>query len=155
MLTRAVGVDVGIELNLDETVEPIFIDPDQLAIVLMQFADNARAAKPQGGQLRFSTATYPESSDSKGNGSSYPCALLTVADTGIGMDEATLGRIFEPFFSTKNTTLTSGLGLSTAHGIISQSNGRIECESSPGHGTTFRIFLPLAPKEATSTAEAV
>jgi len=60
------------------------------------------------------------------------------------MNQKTLGRIFEPFFSTKNTTLTSGLGLSTAHGIISQSNGRIECESSPGHGATFRIYLPLA-----------
>jgi PAS domain S-box-containing protein len=144
MLTCALGLDVAIELNLDETLEPIFIDPDQLAIVLMQLADNAHAAMADGGQFRISTAICPEILRADKSGFSDRCALLTVSDTGIGMDEKTLGRIFEPFFSTKNTTLTSGLGLSTAHGIISQSNGRIECESSPGHGTTFRIYLPLA-----------
>lgn len=143
MLTRAVGADVAIELKLDECVEPILIDPDQLAIVLLHLADNARAAMPQGGQLRISTAGWPGNPEIK-SGFSEPCALLTVSDTGVGMDEKVLARIFEPFFSTKKTTLTTGLGLSTTHGIISQSNGRIECESSPGHGTTFRIYLPLA-----------
>ena len=60
------------------------------------------------------------------------------------MNEITLGHIFEPFFSTKNTTVTSGLGLSTVHGIVAQSKGRIECQSSPGKGTTFHIYLPIA-----------
>lgn len=144
MLTRAVGAEVAIELKLDERVEPILIDPDQLAIVLLHLADNARAAMPQGGQLRISTAAWPENPDKIKCGSSDPCAVLTFSDNGVGMDEKILARIFEPFFSTKKTALTTGLGLSTSHGIISQSNGRIECESSPGHGTTFRIYLPLA-----------
>jgi PAS domain S-box-containing protein len=144
MLTRAVGVNVSIELKLDESVDHIFIDPDQLAIVLMHLADNARAAMPHGGLLRISTAACPTSSDSQNNILSAPCAVLTVSDTGIGMDEKTLVRIFEPFFSTRETTLTTGLGLSTAHGIITQSKGRIECDSSPGHGATFRIYLPIA-----------
>jgi signal transduction histidine kinase len=144
MLTRALGLDVAIVLNLDETVELIFVDPDQLALVLMQLAENAHAAMPYGGHFRISTATCPESLQTDKSGLADRCAVLTVSDSGVGMDENTLGHIYEPFFTTKNTTLTSGLGLSTAHGIVSQSNGRIECESSPGQGTTFRIYLPLA-----------
>ncbi len=144
MVTRAVGPEVAVELNLDDAVKPILIDPDQLAIVLLHLADNARAAMPKGGQLRISTASWPAEPDAVKRSLSAPCALLTVSDTGVGMDEKVLARIFEPFFSTKRTTLTAGLGLSTSHGIISQSNGRIECESSPGQGTTFSIYLPLA-----------
>jgi len=155
MLTRAVGMNVSIKLKLDESVDHIFIDPDQLATVLMHLADNARTAMPHGGRLLISTAACPASSDPLKNILSAPCAVLTVSDTGIGMDERTLARIFEPFFSTRETTLTTGLGLSTVHGIIAQSKGRIECESSPGHGTTFRIYLPIAaaqPASATISA---
>jgi PAS domain S-box-containing protein len=148
MLTRAVGVDVSIELNLDETTGHVFIDPDQLALVLMQLADNARNAMPQGGVLRVSTSISP--------GDSLllePCAVLTVSDTGIGMDEQTLQRIFEPFFSTRETTLASGLGLSTVHGIIAQSKGRIECTSSIGKGAAFHIYLPVAAARSTAVAK--
>ncbi len=144
ILKRAVGDRVRIELKLDESVEPIFIDPDQLAIVLLHLADNARAAMPQGGQLLISTAQWSGDPDMAMSGLCECCAMLTISDTGEGMDKKTLERIFEPFFSTKNTTVTSGLGLSSAHGIISQGRGRIECESSLGLGTTFRIYLPLA-----------
>ncbi len=154
MLTRAVGVDVGIELKLDETVDHILIDPEQLTLVLMQLADNARAAMPHGGRLQISTASCPACAAPIKGINAQPCAVLTVSDTGIGMDEATLRRIFEPFFSTKNTTLTTGLGLSTVHGIISQSKGRIECQSSPGQGATFRIFLPLATEHPAAAAAA-
>jgi two-component system cell cycle sensor histidine kinase/response regulator CckA len=152
MLNSVVGVDVTIDMKLDETVDHIFIDPDQLAIVLMHLASNARAAMPQGGQLQISTSTCPGSSDSIKQIFSGPCAVLTVSDTGVGMDEKTLGRIFEPFFSTKNTSVTSGLGLSTVHGIVAQSKGRIECESSRGQGTTFRIYLPFAAAQSTGAA---
>jgi PAS domain S-box-containing protein len=148
MLTRTVGVDISIELQLDETVDRIFIDPEQLAIVLVHLADNARAAMPRGGRLLISTAASPSSSNPGSRSPEEPCALLTVSDTGVGMDQATLQRIFEPFFSTKETTLTSGLGLSTVHGIIAQSKGRIECESAPGAGATFRIHLPIAARRS-------
>jgi PAS domain S-box-containing protein len=144
MLTRAVGVDVSIELNLDETVDHILIDPEQLTLVLMQLANNARDAMPQGGRLQISTASCPAGPAPIKGMNSKPCALLTVSDTGTGIDEQTLSHIFEPFFSTKDTTLTTGLGLSTVHGIVAQSKGLIECQSSPGQGATFRIFLPLA-----------
>jgi len=139
MLTRAVGVGVSIELKLDETVDHIFVDPEQLALVLMHLADNARNAMPQGGQLRIETAASPTNPVD-----TQPCVILAVSDTGVGMNELTLGHIFEPFFSTKNTTVTSGLGLSTVHGIIAQSKGRIECQSALGKGATFRIYLPIA-----------
>jgi two-component system, cell cycle sensor histidine kinase and response regulator CckA len=147
ILTRAIGLDVSIELELDETVDEIFVDPDQLDIVLMHLADNARIAMPQGGRLRISTAARHEVYDPIKDLLSEPWTVLIISDTGAGMDKRTLRHIFEPFFSTKNTTLTSGLGLSTVHGIIAQSKGRIECESSPGQGATFRIYLPIAARQ--------
>jgi PAS domain S-box-containing protein len=144
MLASVGGVDVRVELNLDESVDHIFIDPDQFAMVLMHLTSNARAAMPKGGLLQVSTSTAAGNSNAISEKSGEPCAVLTVSDTGAGMDEQTLQRIFEPFFSTKDTPLTSGLGLSTVYGIIAQSKGRIECESSPGQGATFRIYLPFA-----------
>jgi PAS domain S-box-containing protein len=148
MLTRAVGVNVSIELSLDETTGHVFIDPDQLTLVLMQLADNARNAMPQGGALRISTSNAP------GDPVLFePCAVLTVSDTGVGMDEQTLQHIFEPFFSTKETTLANGLGLSTVHGIIAQSKGRIECTSCPGKGAAFHIYLPIAAARSSAVAE--
>jgi len=147
IITRTAGVDVSVELKLDETVDHIFIDPEQLTLVLMHLADNAREAMPRGGELRISTFSQPGNSDPQRGALTERCAVLTVSDTGIGMDENTLRHIFEPFFSTKDTPLTIGLGLSTVHGIIAQSKGRIECSSTPGNGATFRIYLPVAREE--------
>jgi len=154
ILTRAAGVDVNIELKLDDKLDHILIDPEQLTLVLMHLADNARSAMPDGGRILISTAACSAAlPPGKGAGCRH-YAMLTVSDTGVGMDEATRRRVFEPFFSTKDTTLTTGLGLSTVHGIVSQSKGRIECLSSPGQGASFRIYLPLAtepPVSATVT----
>jgi len=110
----------------------------------MHLADNARVAMPNGGRLQISTTNCPIAALPADAALEGQCAVLTVTDTGTGMDEAVRHRIFEPFFSTKNTTLTTGLGLSTVHGIISQSKGHIDCQSIHGVGTTFRIFLPSA-----------
>jgi PAS domain S-box-containing protein len=155
ILTRAVGVDVSIELKLDDTVDHILIDPEQLTLVLMHLADNARSAMPDGGPLQISTASCSAALVPGQDKGGRHCAMLTVTDSGVGMDEATRRRIFEPFFSTKDTTLTTGLGLSTVHGIISQSKGRILCESSPGQGATFRIYLPLATEPPVSAIAAI
>jgi two-component system cell cycle sensor histidine kinase/response regulator CckA len=144
MLHRTLGSTVSVELRLEKSLAPIVIDPDQLTLVLMHLAGNARAAMPTGGTLRISTAPAPYAPPQPDGTHSEPCIVLTVADTGVGMDAATRRRIFEPFFSTKTTTQTTGLGLSTVHGIVHQSNGRIECESAPGRGAAFRIFLPIA-----------
>ena len=145
MVQRIMGADIDLQLKLDETLDCVFVDPEQLEIVLGQLAHNARAAMPQGGSLRIATA---DASDHKA--ANY--ALITVSDSGAGMDRATLQRVFEPFFSSRDITVLTGLGLSTVYGIITQSNGRIECDSAPGHGTTFRIFLPLASHEAAEPA---
>jgi PAS domain S-box-containing protein len=150
LLTRTVGVDVALELKLDETADHVFFDPEQLTLVLMHLADNAREAMPTGGTLRIATSRAHGKS-APGSAPAAPCTVLTVSDTGLGMDEATLRHIFEPFFSTKKTTHTTGLGLPTVHGIISQSKGHIECESTPGNGAIFRIYLPAA--HAPSSAE--
>jgi CheY-like chemotaxis protein len=102
----------------------------------------------RGGVLTLSTAAARMETPSEEGRPRRSMVLLSVSDNGRGMDEATLHRIFEPFFSTKETPLTTGLGLATVHGIIAQSKGRIECSSQPGHGTTFRIFLPVAHHRA-------
>jgi two-component system cell cycle sensor histidine kinase/response regulator CckA len=144
MISRIVSVDISVDLQLQENLAPVFIDPDQLTIVLMHLASNARDAMPNGGQLRIATTASPENSSHRIF--PEPCVVLTVTDT--------LDRIFEPFFSTRETALASGLGLSTVHGIIAQSKGSIECESKLGQGTTFRICLPIAQTDSANSGGA-
>src|SRR6266568_1594390 len=152
MISRIVSVDISVELQLQQNLAHVFIDPDQLAIVLMHLASNARDAMPNGGQLRIATTAAPEVSSHRTF--PEPCVVPTVTDNGVGMDQHTLDRIFEPFFSTHETALASGLGLSTVHGIIAQSKGCIECESQPGQGATFRIYLPIAQTDSADTGVA-
>ena len=157
-LSRSLGLNISIDLRVDGSLPPAYIDPEQLMLVLTHLADNARVAMPDGGVLRISTALANEEGipgnpvvglpgrdeSERSAQETFGCLLLTVSDTGVGMEEATRRRIFEPFFSTKKTAQTAGLGLATVHGIIHQSNGHIECDSEPGHGTSFRIYLPIA-----------
>jgi CheY-like chemotaxis protein len=142
LLRRVVGEDVELGLALDADACPICADPTQLEQVLLNLVLNARDAMPAGGKVTLSTRNLPGGE-----------VLLEVEDTGIGMPEETRARVFEPFFTTKEVGRGSGLGLPVVFGIVQQSNGRIDLESEPGRGATFRIHLPrceapLAPRGA-------
>jgi two-component system, cell cycle sensor histidine kinase and response regulator CckA len=112
-------------------------DPGQIEQVVMNLAVNARDAMPRGGRLALETRAVrrPPHDD--------PYVLLSVSDTGSGMDAETRSKLFEPFFTTKAPGEGTGLGLSTVYGIVVQSGGEIDVESEPGRGATFRIHLPV------------
>ncbi|HET8654022.1 MAG TPA: PAS domain S-box protein [Longimicrobiaceae bacterium] len=152
MLRRILGEDVKLVTELTAT-HAVEVDPGQLSQVLINLAVNARDAMPVGGVLTIETRDV-ELGERHANLSPYPMragvyVLLSVSDTGYGMDEETLANAFEPFFSTKGNDGT-GLGLATVYGIVKQSGGYIWVESAPGEGTAFHIYLPqaLAPAEA-------
>ena len=143
MLRRVIGEDVEFELRLDAHRLPVEVHPVQIDQVLMNVVVNARDAMPDGGRLTISTWKLDET------------AVVTVADTGLGMDATTQDRIFEPFFSTKEPGKGSGLGLSTAYGIVRHAGGSLTVSSAPHQGTTFSINVPLAAHEAPSFLDAV
>jgi signal transduction histidine kinase/CheY-like chemotaxis protein len=124
---------------------PALVDPVQLQQVLVNLAVNAGDAMPDGGTLTLRTLTL-EAGDEEASVGLRPGRYvgISVADTGTGMDEETLGRVFEPFFTTKGMERGTGLGLSTAHGIVAQSGGEIRAVSAPGSGSTFTVLLPCA-----------
>ncbi|MFA6434918.1 MAG: response regulator [Elusimicrobiales bacterium] len=146
MLQRAMGEQVRIVYALDPAGALVKVDAGQMEHCLVNLVVNARDAMPRGGTLTIATSSCVTVSDTgAAGGGPAPgrYALLTVSDTGRGMDEATLGRIFEPFFTTKALGMGIGLGLSMVYGIVKQSGGDIQAESKPGAGSVFRIYLPL------------
>ena len=147
MLGRLLGEHITITTALEPNLGPVFVDATHLEQVLVNLAVNARDAMPDGGVLHVSTHTLcvREGELRKGT-ASIPAGtyvVITVRDTGSGIDEAALAHVFEPFFTTKGEKGT-GLGLATVYGIVIQSGGRIAVESAPGEGTAFSIYLPLA-----------
>jgi PAS domain S-box-containing protein len=136
LFARLLGEQVELVTDLDPTVGRTKADPGQLQQVVMNLALNARDAMPKGGRLTISTA------NAKVDGIDY--VELTVADNGVGMDQATLEQAFEPFFTTKPLGEGTGLGLATVYGIVKQSGGDVVASSEPGTGTTVRVLLPLA-----------
>ena len=132
LLRRLLGPSIEIELALDLAVQHALTDEQQLEQVLINLAVNARDAMPDGGRLTIATEDAGDA------------VLLRVADTGIGMDDATRQRIFEPFFTTKDAGEGTGLGLSTVYGIVSQSGGEIQVDTAPGAGAAFTVTLPAA-----------
>ena len=139
LLRRLIGTDIELDTVCPDQPVHVRADRTQLEQVIANLSVNARDAMQDGGQLTIEVARH------SGH------ALLVVRDDGTGMDAATGAQIFEPFFSTKGSDGT-GLGLSTVHGIVSQTGGRIEVDSAPGRGTTFTIFLPLTAAEPTPRA---
>ena len=160
MLTRLVGDNVKLVSALHPNLGTIKADPSQVEQVLMNLVVNARDAMPQGGKITIATTdveideAYAQQHPSTKPGS---YVLLTVSDSGFGMDKETQSHIFEPFFSTKEFGKGTGLGLSTVFGIVKQSGGTIDVYSEVGHGTTFKIHFPRcaeAPAVAIPTEEA-
>jgi signal transduction histidine kinase/DNA-binding response OmpR family regulator len=139
MLQRVIGEDIELVTRLDPDVRPVKADPGQLEQVLLNLAANARDAMPQGGQLSIETARIGGPARL---GPGEELALLTVTDTGCGMDRETCSHAFEPFFTTKEPGRGTGLGLATVYGIVEQHGGHIEVQSAPGRGATFRVYLP-------------
>jgi PAS domain S-box-containing protein len=142
MLRRLLGADIDIEIELAADLGNVSADPGRLEQVIMNLAVNARDAMPGGGKLTIATANVDDR-DAQGGESQV---VLSVTDTGCGMDAETRARIFEPFFTTKGQSKGTGLGLSTAYGIITQSGGDIDVHSELGQGTTFSIRLPRVAK---------
>jgi nitrogen-specific signal transduction histidine kinase len=156
MLGRLIGEDVTLTCRLNAQPGTVKVDPGQFNQVLMNLVVNARDAMPQGGVLTIETATVALDGSQGGGFTAAPPSryfLLTVSDTGIGMDEEVKRRLFEPFFTTKEVGKGSGLGLSTVYGIVRQSGGWIGVDSEPGRGTTFRVYLPLAVEAASQAPE--
>jgi len=146
LLRRLIGQHMALDTRLHPALGAVRADPVQIEQVLMNLVMNARDAMPRGGQITIETcnAIVPEPPTGDGD-SSLPAGeyvTVSVSDTGVGMDEATIAQIFEPFFTTKEIGKGTGLGLSTVYGIVKQSGGAIVVSSALGKGTTFRVYLP-------------
>jgi two-component system cell cycle sensor histidine kinase/response regulator CckA len=155
MLDRVIGKDIRLSSRLWAEPCVVLADPGQIEQVLMNLCVNARDAMPKGGELVILMERVALDEDFC---TTHPWAregdyvLLTVSDTGLGMDTETQSRIFEPFFTTKQMGHGTGLGLAVVYGIVKQHQGLIHVYSEPGKGTTFRIYLPFSAEAATASA---
>lgn len=136
MLRRLVGPGVELSIHQPGTLWPVTVDRARFEQAVMNLATNARDAMDGGGTLAIEVANV--------DGAAAPHVMLTVRDSGTGMDEATRSRAFEPYFTTKEAHSGTGLGLALVRDVVVQSGGTVEVESSPGQGASFRVRLPRA-----------
>jgi CheY-like chemotaxis protein len=158
LLSRLIGEDIAVETDYAAGLPLLEADTGMLEQMIMNLAVNSRDAMPKGGKLLIATSAveidaayvkqHPESRAGR-------VVRLSVADTGHGMEKATLSRIFEPFFSTKEVGKGTGLGLATVYGIVKQHQGWIEVKSEVGAGTTFDIYLPVSTNISEAISEAM
>ncbi|HEX5759369.1 MAG TPA: ATP-binding protein [Thermoanaerobaculia bacterium] len=155
MLRRLIGDDVALVVELDPLLGLVRIDPGRMEHVLVNLAINARHAMPQGGSLTVRTTALTVRPLTGAPHEGVPpgrWALVTIADTGVGMDAETRARVFEPFFTTRQPGEGTGLGLATAYGFVAQSGGLIFVDSAPGEGARFSIYLPVVERDAAAEA---
>lgn len=145
LLGHSLGANISVDTRFPLLLRQVFVDAGQLEMAIMNLMINARDAMPNGGNIEVSAreAAFWRSPES----TEEPFICISVADTGTGMDEATLQRAMEPFFTTKGLGKGTGLGLSMIHGLAEQSGGKLVLKSQPGHGTTAELWLPIS-KEA-------
>jgi len=155
LLRRLVGEDIELILRLDAADDCVLTDPSQLHQVIMNLVVNARDAMPGGGRLFLHTTGTVVEPAAAVDAEPGPYVVLSVTDTGIGMDEQTRTQIFEPFFTTKERGKGTGLGLSMVYGAVRQSGGFVRVESEVGKGTTFAIHWPQSAPDAESTMPTV
>ncbi len=156
MLRRLIGEDVELVYALDPDLGAIKIDPTQVEQVIMNLAVNARDAMPEGGRLTIRTANTALDERAAGNrvdAAPGEYVELSVGDSGVGMDEATMAHIFEPFFTTKVQGKGTGLGLSTVYAIVAQNGGHIDVRSNVGQGTVFAVRFPRVAGQIEPTRE--
>jgi two-component system, cell cycle sensor histidine kinase and response regulator CckA len=145
LLRQVLDASVTLNTVLDPELEALRLDPNRMEQALMNLAINARDAMPDGGRLRIATSNLELREPrilEQGTLEAGSYAVVTVSDTGLGMDDETKRRIFEPFYTTKDADRGTGLGLSTVFGFVSQSDGHILVDSEVGRGTRFELFLP-------------
>jgi signal transduction histidine kinase/CheY-like chemotaxis protein len=158
ILKRLIGEHIELVTRVQPGLGRVMADPSQVEQVIMNLAINARDAMSKGGTLTIETQdvyldeSYPQIHPEVLPG---PYVMLTVSDTGAGMDPETQAMIFEPFFTTKERGKGTGLGLSTVYGIVRQSDGYIRVYSEPGRGSTFKVYLPRADKGAETHKSAI
>ena len=150
MLRRLIGEDISLVSVLGSNLGKVKADPGQIEQIILNIAVNARDAMPKGGKMTLETnnialdkqyaQTHPEIKPG-------PYVMLSMSDTGCGMDAKTLSRIFEPFFTTKEQGKGAGLGLAALYEIVKQSGGSVFVCSEPGKGSAFQIYLPKVPEE--------
>jgi signal transduction histidine kinase len=153
LVRRSLGPSIAVELDIPQPLSSARVDPNQLELALLNLAINARDAMPGGGRLTLAVRETPV--DSRNVMGLEPGSYVRIAatDTGTGMDEETLARATEPFFSTKGVGKGTGLGLSMVHGLAAQSGGTLTLASEPGAGTTVELWLPATEEAAVGADE--
>ena len=155
LLRRVIGEDIQVRTELTRDVGVVLVDPGQLEQVLLNLAVNARDAMPSGGRLTVATTAVDLDDRERslhGVHQAGRYVIISVADTGIGMNADVRARIFDPFFTTKEVGKGTGLGLAIVYGIVTQSGGAITVYSEPGMGSTFRVYLPRVDAPDTTAA---